>query len=70
LSKRNTILLLSGFIILLLVVIETGLAADDRVFYGLIGLFVFTQIAWIAYYLRRERQNAFAQKLEQLLPDE
>jgi len=70
LSKRNTILVLLGFIILVLAVIETGLAADDRVFYGLIGLFVFAQIVWIAYYLRRERQKDFAQNLEQLFPDD
>jgi len=69
-NKRNTILVLLSSIVLILVVVETGLAADDRVFYGLIGLFVFTQITWVGYYLRRKRHNDLDRSLNQLFPDD
>ena len=69
-SKRNTILALMAFIVLAFVVIQTGLAADDRIFYGLIGLFILAQIFWLASYWRKERKKEFVQNLDQLFPDD
>ena len=69
-SKRTTILILLAFIVLAVLVIETGLAADDRIFYGLIGLFILTQMVWLAFYLRLERRKELVRNLEQLFPDE
>ena len=69
-SKRTTILILLAFIVLAVVVIETGLAADDRIFYGLIGLFILTQMVWLSFYLRLERRKELVRNLEQLFPDD
>ena len=69
-SKRTTILILLAFIVLAIVVIETGLAADDRIFFGLIGLFILTQMVWLAFYLRLERRKELVRNLEQLFPDD
>ena len=69
-SKRTTILILLAFIVLAVLVMETGLAADDRIFYGLIGLFILTQMVWLAFYLRLERRKELVRNLEQLFPDE
>ena len=69
-SKRTTILILLAFIVLAVVVIETGLAADDRIFFGLIGLFILTQMVWLAFYLRLERSKELVRNLEQLFPDD
>ena len=69
-SKRTTILILLAFIVLAVVVIETGLAADDRIFFGLIGLFILTQMVWLAFYLRLERRKELVRNLEQLFPDD
>ena len=69
-SKRTTILILLAFIVLTIVVIETGLAADDRIFFGLIGLFILTQMVWLAFYLRLERRKELVRNLEQLFPDD
>jgi hypothetical protein len=63
-------LVLLAFVLLAVVVIETGLAADDRVFYGLIGLFVLTQLVWLTYYLRLERKKEFVRNLERLFPND
>ncbi|MBL0965563.1 MAG: hypothetical protein IBJ05_01770 [Blastomonas sp.] len=69
-NKRNTILALLGFLILLLVFIETGLAADDRVFFGLIGLFVLSQIVWVSYYLRNGRKKDLERNLDRMFSDD
>ena len=69
-SNRTTILILLAFIVLTIVVIETGLAADDRIFFGLIGLFILTQMVWLAFYLRLERRKELVRNLEQLFPDD
>ncbi|QYU67174.1 hypothetical protein J4558_19800 [Leptolyngbya sp. 15MV] len=55
---------------LIAVVIATGLAADDRVFYGIIALIVLSQLAWLAYVAKRHRQEDIARRIGRLFPDE
>ena len=69
-SKRNTVITLLAFLLLVFVVIQTGLTADDRIFYGIIGLFLLTKFAWLAYYLRLHRRKDLARNLARLFPDD
>ena len=69
-SKHKTMLFLLAFLLLVMFVIETGLAANDRIFYGLIGLFICAKVVWLAYYIRLERKNELARNLRRLFPDD
>jgi hypothetical protein len=66
-SKRNTILFLMIFVLLVVIIVQTGLTADDRIFYGFIALFIVTQIVWLNHYLRKEK---LVRNLDRLYPDD
>lgn len=69
-DRRKLALFFVPLIIVMLVVINTGLAADDRIFYGLIALFVLSQIAWIFYLVQGPRQDEYSRLLGKLFRDD
>lgn len=69
-NREFTMLALGVVMILLLLVSQTGLAADNRVFYGLIGFFIMSQVFWYFYLLRKNRQENIARLIRKQFPDD
>lgn len=69
-SRRTIALSFIPLIALLLVVSQTGLAADDRIFYGLIALFLLSQLAWFFHLYRQSRREEYERLISRNFPDD
>ncbi len=69
-NRKFTMLVLAVVMIVLLVVSQTGLAADNRVFFGLIGLFLLSQVVWYFYLRRVDKRENIARLISKQFPDD